>query len=597
MPLRVFPVAAEGGPHFSDDFGYTKPGSSHAHQGIDIFASQGAPVVAPDDGALKLTTDPVGGQVFYVTGSDGVVYYGAHLSAYEGSSRTVAAGDVVGYVGTSGNASGTSPHLHFEMHPGGGPAVDPFGSLSALTPQPSKGPGGGPSSPFDQADADLAALQTKLDAANTLLAADLLTSSASLTGSWLADAINAFQAVGGSGVATVAPDIDGAGQAAATQSYTQQAWLANKQLAAVPVSGQSNVQATSNAIGAQKLAQQIVALYQTAIGKGKAAAVTPRPPAPGPAPGPEPSGKPDLSAFVTIAPGLAGKAVIAAYLAKHPSESFAPLDKLWMALAWALGPEGSFTRPYLGSNNWGSYHATKGWIDKHQGDAGYGMLAFMDHAPAPYIATMRINPSPLLGAQAFLDLVEKDVGDWTTLQDPRDFATRLYVAGYYAGFHPNRTPTGQRPAALAAATLTADDQANIADGAAGVTRAGDAAMYALAHGLAEQGDPAASTIGPPFATLAERLTVAHPPHTLEHARALLAGGAAGEGISLADALAAPGGEGVWLFGPGQQQPVAAAAASSSGFGKAIAITAAAAAVLLGTIWIGTGRPPVFAGGI
>lgn len=135
MPLRVFPVDPSGSPHFADDFGYVRPGSSHAHQGIDIFAAKGTAVHAPDDGALRFAIDPLGGQVFYLAAPDGVVYYAAHLSAYEGGApRDVLAGDVVGYVGTSGNAQGTSPHLHFERHPGGGAATDPFAELAALAP-------------------------------------------------------------------------------------------------------------------------------------------------------------------------------------------------------------------------------------------------------------------------------------------------------------------------------------------------------------------------------------------------------------------------------------------------------------------------------
>jgi len=591
VPLSVFPVAAEGGPHYSDDFGYVKPGApagSKGHQGIDIFATKGTPVLAPDAGECKLTTDPIGGQVFYVTSSsDDVVYYGAHLSAYEGSSRTVAAGEVIGYVGNTGNAASTSPHLHFEMHPGGGAAVDPFATLQTLTPPVSSS--GSPASPFALADSDMTALQARLDTANAQLATDLQSSPGpGFAGQWLGDSIALFQAVGGFGVATVAPDIDSAGAASTTQRFTQQAWLVNKQLAAIPLLHAFDDSAKSDALSAQSMASTIVATYQQAIASGKAALATPKPNHP-PSPGPGPSGKPDLSRFATITPGLAGKALIAAYLAKHPSSSYAPLDKIALALAWAVGPEGSFTRSFQGSNNWGSYHATSGWIEEHQTEPGYGRLAFMDHAPAAYIATMRINPSPLVGARGFLDLVEKDVGDWSSLIDEHDFATRLYVAGYFGGFHANRTPTQDRPAALAAGTLTADDQANIADGASAVARVLPAAQYALALGLNDTGDPSAPTVGPPFAPLADRLTEAHPPHTLEHARQLLAAGDESKGISLSEALAAPGGDGVWLFGPANVQPSAqpvAARTSSGGTGLAIA---AAVAIIGGTVAVVMGR--------
>jgi murein DD-endopeptidase MepM/ murein hydrolase activator NlpD len=137
MPLRVFPVAATGAPHFVDDFGAVKPGAkagAKKHQGVDIFADKGTPIFAPDDGAFEPREDPLGGHAFYLHAADGV-YYGAHLDGYEGDRRSVAAGDVLGYVGQTGNAAATSPHLHFEWHPSGGVAVDPFRALSALTPQ------------------------------------------------------------------------------------------------------------------------------------------------------------------------------------------------------------------------------------------------------------------------------------------------------------------------------------------------------------------------------------------------------------------------------------------------------------------------------
>jgi murein DD-endopeptidase MepM/ murein hydrolase activator NlpD len=132
--IRVFPVAAEGQPKFTDDFGVVRP-AGRRHQGNDIFAAEGTPVVAVDDGALRFAEDPVGGHAFYLAARDGTVYYGAHLSAYEGTSpRRAAAGEVLGYVGRTGNAASTAPHLHFEVHPSGGVAVDPYRLLAGLTP-------------------------------------------------------------------------------------------------------------------------------------------------------------------------------------------------------------------------------------------------------------------------------------------------------------------------------------------------------------------------------------------------------------------------------------------------------------------------------
>jgi murein DD-endopeptidase MepM/ murein hydrolase activator NlpD len=132
--IRVFPVAAEGHPTFVDDFGVVRPGSRR-HQGNDIFATEGTPIVAVDDGSLRFAEDPIGGHAFYLTADDGTVYYGAHLSTYEGASpRRAVAGEVLGYVGHTGNAASTASHLHFEVHPSGGIAVDPYRLLVGLTP-------------------------------------------------------------------------------------------------------------------------------------------------------------------------------------------------------------------------------------------------------------------------------------------------------------------------------------------------------------------------------------------------------------------------------------------------------------------------------
>lgn len=130
MALRVFPVDPAAHPQFAQRFG-TKPTE---HHGTDIFAPTGTAVRAVDEGELKHGTDPKGGTIATVKATDGTRYYYAHLSAYEGAPRHVAAGDVIGFVGTTGNAQGKAPHLHFEVHPQSGGAVDPFPELSAVAP-------------------------------------------------------------------------------------------------------------------------------------------------------------------------------------------------------------------------------------------------------------------------------------------------------------------------------------------------------------------------------------------------------------------------------------------------------------------------------
>lgn len=104
------------------------------HNGVDIYADRGSPVLAPDDGEVRFGHDPLGGLVFNLTTPSGVRYYGAHLMAWQGQDRSVRAGDVIGYVGTSGNAAGAHPHLHLEKRDFHGAALDPYADLDAVAP-------------------------------------------------------------------------------------------------------------------------------------------------------------------------------------------------------------------------------------------------------------------------------------------------------------------------------------------------------------------------------------------------------------------------------------------------------------------------------
>ncbi|HWO70704.1 MAG TPA: peptidoglycan DD-metalloendopeptidase family protein [Actinomycetota bacterium] len=110
----VFQVCPVGEPNaVSDSFGAPRVG--HLHAGVDIFAPYGTPIYAPFAGTARASYNGLGGYSVYVYGAQGYVY-NAHLSQ-PGISGPVQAGDVIGYVGTSGNAQGTSPHDHFEWHP------------------------------------------------------------------------------------------------------------------------------------------------------------------------------------------------------------------------------------------------------------------------------------------------------------------------------------------------------------------------------------------------------------------------------------------------------------------------------------------------
>jgi murein DD-endopeptidase MepM/ murein hydrolase activator NlpD len=129
FPLVVCPVRGSGS--FSDDFGAPRyAGGYHPHQGNDIFAPLGTPIVAPFDGMAVRSPNLLGGAAVKVFGTYGFVY-NAHLSGY-GAEGPVKADTIVGYVGNTGDALGGPPHDHFEWHPGNGPAVDPFPYLKAV---------------------------------------------------------------------------------------------------------------------------------------------------------------------------------------------------------------------------------------------------------------------------------------------------------------------------------------------------------------------------------------------------------------------------------------------------------------------------------
>lgn len=119
-PFKACPVGSPRG--VSNSFGAPRVG--HLHAGVDIFAPYDTPVYAPFDGVAQPTSNGLGGYAVYVRGAAGYVY-NAHLSRPAHVSGSVQAGQVIGYVGTSGNAVGTSPHNHFEWHPSAIPSNVP----------------------------------------------------------------------------------------------------------------------------------------------------------------------------------------------------------------------------------------------------------------------------------------------------------------------------------------------------------------------------------------------------------------------------------------------------------------------------------------
>jgi murein DD-endopeptidase MepM/ murein hydrolase activator NlpD len=121
---------------------------SDSHPGTDIFAPEGAPVVAVADGRIRHAEETKGGNVVYLVEPDGSQYFYGHLEGFAGAGgREVKAGDVIGFVGATGSAEGTPPHVHFEWRPLGGAKADPFPELTRLASSSSSLPVVTPSAP------------------------------------------------------------------------------------------------------------------------------------------------------------------------------------------------------------------------------------------------------------------------------------------------------------------------------------------------------------------------------------------------------------------------------------------------------------------
>lgn len=123
------PVRGAGKFDFSNSFGSPREGL-RSHAGNDIFAKRGTPVLASVSGSIRTVRGGRAGIGYYLDGDDGVTYYGAHMHDIRvRDGQRVARGDVLGSVGTTGNARGTPAHLHFEVKPGGGASINPYALL------------------------------------------------------------------------------------------------------------------------------------------------------------------------------------------------------------------------------------------------------------------------------------------------------------------------------------------------------------------------------------------------------------------------------------------------------------------------------------
>lgn len=120
------PVA--GAVSFTDSWGDPRSGG-RSHQGVDMIAARNTPIVAIYSGEIqRLGNGSLSGLAIWLTSDDGDSFFYAHLESYADISagQSVSEGEVIGYNGSSGNAPEHLPHLHFEYHPGGGSAVNPY---------------------------------------------------------------------------------------------------------------------------------------------------------------------------------------------------------------------------------------------------------------------------------------------------------------------------------------------------------------------------------------------------------------------------------------------------------------------------------------
>ena len=113
--------------HLTDTWGAARS-QGRSHEGIDIFAKRGTPIQATTQGIVsKVGEDALGGHVVMIIGPGGAGHYYAHLEEYADISANdwVNTGDIIGYVGDSGNAKGTPPHVHYGIYINGS-AVNPY---------------------------------------------------------------------------------------------------------------------------------------------------------------------------------------------------------------------------------------------------------------------------------------------------------------------------------------------------------------------------------------------------------------------------------------------------------------------------------------
>lgn len=151
VPNLIFPVIDTPGMYYRDDFGDPRGGGTRSHEGNDILAPKMTALVAVTDGEVRRVNYPEAswGYAVILRGDNGYDYWYLHINndnpgtddgmggamnayaPYMDRGIDVVAGQLIGWMGDSGNAETTSSHLHFEVHPRGGGVINPYPSLQA----------------------------------------------------------------------------------------------------------------------------------------------------------------------------------------------------------------------------------------------------------------------------------------------------------------------------------------------------------------------------------------------------------------------------------------------------------------------------------
>lgn len=141
----LMPVAGADITRVEDTFTDPRDGGERTHRAVDILAPRGTPILSADDGRiLRMTTSTLGGISMYTVDAEArLVYYYAHMDRYTEAvtpGRTIARGDTLGFVGTTGNAPKDVPHLHFQVMrwPAdgkywNGEPINPFAALGGVS--------------------------------------------------------------------------------------------------------------------------------------------------------------------------------------------------------------------------------------------------------------------------------------------------------------------------------------------------------------------------------------------------------------------------------------------------------------------------------